>query len=88
MLADGPYSQMDKRQLRARIWSDLRSSSHSSSYSSSYPSSYPISANFSLPPTAATTYPTSNFSLRIKLEAEQNLRYPADRAWAKHLDKS
>ena len=84
MLADGPYSQMDKRQLRARIWSDLRSSSHSSSY----PSSYPSSANFSLPPTPAPTYPTSNFSLRIKLEAEGNLRYPADRAWAKHLDKS
>ena len=73
-LADGPFSQADKRQLRMSVWSKLRlllarqEPSLGSSYSRSNAS--------------------ANMSLRISLQAETNFRYPADRAWAKHLDKS
>ena len=67
VLTDGPYSQMDKKQLRARIWSDLRSSSYSYSYS------YSNSSSGRRAPAPTTA---SNFSLRITLEAEANLRSP------------
>ena len=60
---------MDKKQLQASIWSDLRSSSYSGSFSSSYSSSYSSSGS-----SAAAPPPAANFSLRISLEAEENRR--------------
>ena len=65
---------MDKKQLQASIWSDLRSSSYSGSYSGSFSSSYSSSYSSS-GSSAAAPPPAANFSLRISLEAEENRRF-------------
>ena len=74
VLADGPFSQADSQQLQASI-RDLLQGNVSSAFASPFAAS-------------ATAAIAANFSLRISLEREVNRRYPADRVWARHLDKS
>ena len=83
VLADGPFAQLEEEQLHSRIWSNLGTSGSLGARANLGSELRSTSGSSSSSTTSA-----SNFSLRIRLETETNRRYPADRVWAKHLDKS